>query len=1012
VFGDYELLEEIARGGMGVIYKARQLSLDRLVAVKMILAGRFASKEQIERFHTEAQAAGQLRHPNIVAIHHVGELDGQPFYSMDYVEGQNLAERVRQQPLPPKQAARYLQLIAQAVQFAHEHGVIHRDLKPSNILIDAHDQPQITDFGLAKSAAHSSDLTVSGQVFGSPNFASPEQAAGETKRVGPPSDVYSLGAILYYLLTGRPPFLSESIEGTLHQVLKAEPPAPRLLNPAIPHDLETICLRCLEKEPERRYRSAKELAEELERFFHDQPIRARAIGGAAKLWRWCRRNPTVAALGATTLLLFVAVLIGSPVALWRINREAQRAKNAQNELRLRLWDSYRAQAQAVRTSGRAGRRFESLDVIRKAIAIKPSLELRNQAIASLALSDIRLVKSWAEAGEQREFGCLDVRRRRYAYAPSSGEISIRSIESDTQLLDLPTIGQKVQYLAEFSPQGNYLLVLYADRLTRAWHLDSRQVLLQFPTGHYGDFNDFSADDGRLAVCSNLREVDLYDLARRERVKAFPLPGQPHGVRFHPTQNVLAVLCREPPAIHLLDLDTGNVTATLALNAPAFECAWHPEGEHLVSVGEDKRLNLWNTVTSERLKEWAGHELSFPVRVAFHPSGRSFVSSGWDGKLRLWSFPKAEEIIHIGGEGLQLEVDPMGRWLSCYGWDGNWPRLYELAAIPACTTLQKKQAIDEQSEGTLAFSRNGQWLAYPTERGVQVWHSGSGRSIATLPTGLTRSVLFAPGDDHLLVSGTNGCWDWPLRLEPGNNDLVIGPPRQVAPLARSGRAVAGSESFVVVSGNSCAVVDRATMSFKTKIGNHPRLRFLAVQPDGSLLATGGWNAYGVKVWNFDSGELVKELTTALSPSVEFTPDGRALIVGTSEEYAVWDTASWSVQRRLSRGTDNNIQGTVAFSPAGDLMAVAHTRSLIRLLRLDSFEVIADLESPNAETLFDLEFSLDGAHLAALRGADTVELWDLAYLRGELASLRLDWDLPPLPAMSSFAGLVRVKVILER
>src|SRR5262245_28985945 len=248
-FGDYELLKEMARGGMGVVWKARQVSLNRVVAVKLLLAGKFSSEEFVKRFQAEAEAAANLQHPNIVAIHEVGEHEGQHYFSMDFVEGQSLAERARDGPLPPERAARYVKTIAEALQYAHQRAILHRDLKPSNILIDSEDRPRITDFGLAKRLNQDSDMTLSGQLLGTPHYMSPEQARGRRTAVTVASDVYSLGAIAYFLLTGRPLFDGETMEGVLAGVLNQEPISPRLLNPAIPPDLETICLKCLAKEP-------------------------------------------------------------------------------------------------------------------------------------------------------------------------------------------------------------------------------------------------------------------------------------------------------------------------------------------------------------------------------------------------------------------------------------------------------------------------------------------------------------------------------------------------------------------------------------------------------------------------------------------------------------------------------------------------------------------------------------------------------------------------------------------
>ncbi|MHB9081929.1 MAG: serine/threonine-protein kinase [Pirellulaceae bacterium] len=276
-FGDYELLEEIARGGMGVVYKARQVSLNRIVALKMILAGQLASAEDVKRFHSEAEAAANLDHPGIVPIYEVGEHEGHHYFSMGYVEGQSLAGRLAGGPLEPREAARLVMTVAEAVHHAHQNNVIHRDLKPANILLDAHDRPRVTDFGLAKRVTGDCGLTVSGQILGTPSYMSPEQAVGKLDIVGPHSDVYSLGALLYESLTGRPPFRASSSVDTLLQVIDTHPVPPRLLNPQVPRDLETSSLKCLQKQPSLRYATAQELADDLRRFLQGDPIQATSV---------------------------------------------------------------------------------------------------------------------------------------------------------------------------------------------------------------------------------------------------------------------------------------------------------------------------------------------------------------------------------------------------------------------------------------------------------------------------------------------------------------------------------------------------------------------------------------------------------------------------------------------------------------------------------------------------------------------------------------------------------------
>jgi predicted Ser/Thr protein kinase len=329
-FGDYEILKEIARGGMGVVYRARQKSLNRIVALKIILAGEFASSADIQRFHTEAEAAANLDHPGVVPIYEVGEFEGRHYFSMGYVEGQSLAAKVAQGPLPPREAAQLLKAVAEAIQYAHQKGVIHRDLKPANILLDSTGRPRVTDFGLAKRVEGGSQVTRSGQILGTPSYMPPEQAAGGA--IVPASDVYAMGAVLYVLLTGRPPFCAAEPLDTLAQVLNAEPVSPRQLNPDVPRDLETIVLKCLEKSSQRRYATAEELAEELECYLAGRPIRARPVSQRERLWRWCRRNPSRAAAAGVALLSLLVFVIGG---LWfhrRLEGQLRRTEAAEREL--------------------------------------------------------------------------------------------------------------------------------------------------------------------------------------------------------------------------------------------------------------------------------------------------------------------------------------------------------------------------------------------------------------------------------------------------------------------------------------------------------------------------------------------------------------------------------------------------------------------------------------------------------------------------------------------------------
>jgi tRNA A-37 threonylcarbamoyl transferase component Bud32 len=322
----YTVLAELGRGGMGVVYKAKQVKLNRLVALKMILAGGHANEADLARFRTEAEAIARLQHPNIVAVHEVGEHEGQPFFSLEFCDGGSLESKLAGTPLPPREAAVLVAKLARAMEAAHHKGVIHRDLKPANVLFAEDGTAKITDFGLARKLDEAGQ-TATGTVMGTPSYMAPEQAQGK-KAVGPAADVYALGAILYECLTGRPPFKGATLHETILQVVNEEPVAPRSLQPRVPRDLETICLKCLHKDPARRYASARELADDLHRWLADEPIVARPVGWGERLWRWCRRRPGWAALIGVSALALVALLAGGIWFTRRLKLELEHTQQA------------------------------------------------------------------------------------------------------------------------------------------------------------------------------------------------------------------------------------------------------------------------------------------------------------------------------------------------------------------------------------------------------------------------------------------------------------------------------------------------------------------------------------------------------------------------------------------------------------------------------------------------------------------------------------------------------------
>jgi tetratricopeptide (TPR) repeat protein len=341
----YEVVQELGRGGMGVVYLARHLALNRQVALKMILGGAYADAKELARFRAEAEAVAKFTHPHIVQIFDVGTLEGMPYCALELLTGGSLDEQLRGQPQPPRQAATLLVPVAQAVQAAHDQGILHRDLKPSNILLTADGTPKLTDFGLAKRLEDDNGQTRTGEIVGTPGYMAPEQAAGKVRQLGPATDIYALGAILYQLLTGRPPFQGLSALDTVMQVMTTEPIPPRQLQPTVPRDLETICLKCLHKEPAKRYPSAQALAADLQNYLDGKPILARPAGRWERAVKWCRRYPTAAAL---LLVVTLAALGMALLAAWALQAEqTARQESAQKEEQRRKAVEQAELAQAV-----------------------------------------------------------------------------------------------------------------------------------------------------------------------------------------------------------------------------------------------------------------------------------------------------------------------------------------------------------------------------------------------------------------------------------------------------------------------------------------------------------------------------------------------------------------------------------------------------------------------------------------------------------------------------------------
>jgi eukaryotic-like serine/threonine-protein kinase len=945
-FGGYELLEEIARGGMGIVFKARQRNLERLVAVKVILTGELASAQQSLRFRAEAEAAARLQHPNIVRIHDAGEEDGQAYFSMDYVEGVNLSVLVREKPLTAQRAARYVKIIAEAIHVAHEQGILHRDLKPSNVLVDATDQPRITDFGLAKRIQADSFLSVTGEVIGSPNFMPPEQTGANTMETGQHSDVYALGGILFYLVTGRPPFVAGSVVETIQSVLNTDPVSPRLLNPSVPQDIATICLKCLEKLPHKRYATARLLAEELGRFLNQEPIHARPITRVGRIFRWsCRNRALAGSLVAVTLLL-TAILIGSPIASYRINqaRIAEASELMRAEQQLYAADMLLAHAALAENNfGRAReliekeRPRENSPVSGHSPAVVDlrgwewrylwrqvrSDEIRTIGIHSNAIVAVTcspegkvasasadgVVKIWDEnsGGQAESFSCPgapgllrfeETGKLLIAYGAvsASGQWSVKLWTPQLQETRVIETGKDSLLAASLSADKTMVAGM-GKNWTRLWK-ENGEALANLPNDNvwmqHGALA-FSPGGRLLAYRYGKHTVNLWDV-KEGRLTA-SLQGHSNEVislAFSADGKWLISGSLDPTAI-VWEVGRRELAARLTGHSDRITAvAITSDGLQLVSASADQRIKIWEMESWRELATFQGHVDAVSC-VAILAGGKKVVSGGKDGTVRLWSDrPKAVEKTSKVPEPdfFSAQFSPTGETLAIF-----YDRSATWAWFDAGTLVERGRFSNEDNNvhGSLcAFGPDGRAFAHTDDSAdvtAKLWTLTSPRPVGSRSFGRAtiKRLAFAPSDSLLAIAEADATIDlWDVntltqRLTLGTRSNEVN------------RLVFASDSSLLAVGyqDGAIEVDDVQQGGRQMllVGHQDAIRDLWITRDKkSLLSASGDGR--VLLWNLSTrrNQVLGGRTAAYNCVAE-SIDGRRAAAGANDgRIRIWDLAS--------------------------------------------------------------------------------------------------------------------------
>jgi WD40 repeat protein len=929
-FGAYELLEEVARGGMGIVYKARQTPINRVVALKVIAGGQFASPDFVERFRTEAETVASLDHPNIVPIYEVGECEGQGFFSMRFVEGGSLARRISngKSPLLNREAVELLAKVSRAVHHAHQRGILHRDVKPGNILLDAKGEPHLTDFGLAKLVAKDSTLTRTAAMLGTPSYMSPEQARGEAKQLTTAVDVYGLGAVFYELLTGRPPFAGGTTMETVRQVLEKEPVRPKALCPSADHDLETICLKCLEKIPASRYGSAEALAEDLERWLNHEPILARRSTVIERLAKWTRRNPKVAAL---TLLLHVVFLVGlAGILLMSVRLASANHEKTKSNIQLAK-DLRDFEWQKLDELATSGKRDDALANLTDFLRHNP-----NDRVAASRLISMMSVCNFAlPAGAPMRHGAplttlvLSADGRRAVTAADDGKARIWDLQSGRVLATL--IHPLKVTVAAFAADERFVLTMCIDGTLRLWNSGTASVVFEFPKAPDCRIpQTLSNDRKRVALLQTDTSVQVWDLMGHQRLGGvLPMPDLVNASVFGQDPGTIA-LASEDGTIRVR---TGESYQTIALQLKL------PKGVTLVKFSPDGStlaaawggsITLWDTKSWTKLREIQAYDAQV-LWLEYAPDGRRIVTMAYDRPLKIWEVASGQTV----GQPIEAErpfayfvMSPDGKRLATRS-QGGVARIWDaLSGLPESESFEHEGPITD-----LRFDPSGQFVITASQDGTaQVWdvQNGQAGGLSFKTTDTYPCACFSL-DGRLVVRTTEEQRAEVFDAQTGE--------RVGKPMVHAGQV------------------------YRIKLS-----------PDGKKLATASWDNTG-RVWDFQTGE---PLTPPLKHrrrlyKIVFSPDGRYVATASEDTTArLWDAATGQPM-----GPPLAHEGEVLdvyFSPDSRGLLTASTDGTARLWSTNQGAQLWPQPLRHKGIVWTAEFSPDGRRIVTASADKSALVWD--------------------------------------